>query len=463
MDRADRVPEDTIFALASGQGAAGIAVFRVSGPGAGAALAALGGGQPVPRVATRAALKAPDGVALDDALVLWFPAPHSFTGEDVVELHVHGGRAVGDAVAAALGALPGLRPALAGEFSRRAFGNGKLDLTQAEALADLVAAETEAQRLQALDQLGGGLSRRFEGWRKQLVALLAEVEAAVDFADEEIPADILLQVLHNIHGIFSDLTQYIDDRNLGERLRGGFHIAIVGAPNVGKSSLLNALARRDVAIVSESAGTTRDVIEVHLDLGGLPVILADTAGLHDSDDSIEVEGIRRAEDRARMADLRLAVFDATQGAVRDAATARYLDADLAVGTLSVLNKVDCLSPAASASLKNVSESKKMGEALWISAKSGEGLDNLLARIEDALRRRLASLGPSPMTRERHRHALREAAEALSRALDMPNPAESPEILAEELRLAARALGRVAGRVDVEDVLDRLFSQFCIGK
>jgi tRNA modification GTPase len=449
------VADDTIFALASGQGVAGIAVFRISGPGADGAAAALAGALPPPRSAELRALRRPgDGTLIDRGLVLRFPAPHSFTGEDVVELHVHGGRAVSEAVAAALGALPGLRPAEAGEFTRRAFINGKVDLAEAEGLADLVAAETEAQRLQALDQFSGGLSRRFEAWRESVTGLMAEVEATVDFADEELPAGLLDGLKYKILRLKSDLTQYMGDRNLGERLRSGFQIAIVGAPNVGKSSILNVLARRDVAIVSEVEGTTRDVIEVHLDLGGLPVIVADTAGLRETADSIEAEGVRRAAGRAGTADLRLIVADARDWPRLDPAVARFLGP----GCLVVVNKIDLLPEPA-----DISEAEQDMPVIAVSARTGQGIDHMLALVESALGAHMADLAPAPMTRERHRRALAEAIGALERALALTDAEQSPELLAEELRLAARALGRIAGRVDVEDVLDRVFSRFCIGK
>ncbi len=447
--------DDTIFALASGQGLAGIAVFRISGPGADGALLALAGALPPPRKAELRALRRPaDGSLIDQALMLWFPAPHSFTGEDVAELHVHGGRAVSEALAAALGALPGLRPAEAGEFTRRAFINGKLDLAEAEGLADLVAAETEAQRLQALEQFSGGLSRRFEGWRETVTGLLAEVEATVDFADEELPPGLLEGLKHQILCFKGELTQYMGDRHLGERLRDGFQIAILGAPNVGKSSIINVLTRRDVAIVSEVEGTTRDVIEVHLDLGGLPVIVADTAGLRDTADSIEAEGVRRAAGRAETADLRLIVADAQTWPRLDPAVAHFVGP----GSLVVVNKCD-LAPVSA----DVSKMERDVPIIAVSARTGAGIDRMLGLIEAALRAHMADLPAAPITRERHRRALADAIAALERALALPDAGAAPELLAEELRLAARALGRIAGQVDVEDVLDRVFSRFCIGK
>jgi tRNA modification GTPase len=448
----------TIFAQATGRGAAAIAVIRLSGPDTALALAALGAHPlPSPRVATRVRLRAPGtGVVLDDALVLWFPGPASFTGEDSAELSIHGGRAVIEAVAAALGGIESLRPAEPGEFTRRAFENGKLDLTQVEAVADLVAAETEAQRVQALDQLGGGLGTRFEGWRARLTAIIAEVEAAVDFADEEIPADLLAGIKPKILGLIDSFTQYIGTGDRGERLRDGLRVVILGAPNVGKSSLLNAIAGRDAAMVSTTAGTTRDVIEVRLDLGGLPVILSDTAGLRDSADALEAEGVRRARDRAGSADLRLVVFDASAPGP-DATTAALLGP----GCLAVLNKSDLVLGDKTAFVP-VSASGAAVPAVAVSARDGSGLKTLLDRIEAVLADRLGQVGPAPLTRARHRAALVEARDSLRRALET-DAAEAPEIMAEELRAAASALGRVTGRVDVEDVLGQIFSEFCIGK
>ncbi|MBL6941160.1 MAG: tRNA uridine-5-carboxymethylaminomethyl(34) synthesis GTPase MnmE, partial [Rhodospirillales bacterium] len=306
--------EETIFALASGAGRAGIAVIRLSGPAAGKALERLsGGGLPVPRQATRTSFQCPKNqdTVLDDGLALWFPAPASFTGEDVAELHIHGGPAVIGAIVSALAGLPGLRPAEAGEFSRRAFENGKFDLTAAEGLADLIDAETDAQRRQAQRQSRGELGRLYDNWAERLIRAQALSEADIDFSDEDIPDDLIGEALAIAAELDQEIAAHLDDGHRGERLRAGLYLAIVGPPNAGKSSLLNRLAKRDAAIVSDIAGTTRDVIDVHLDLGGYPVIVADTAGLREARDSIETEGVRRARERAGDADMKLAVFDAT--------------------------------------------------------------------------------------------------------------------------------------------------------
>ena len=459
-------PEDTIFALSSAPGRAGIAVLRVSGPGAGPALAALAGSCPPARHARLARLVDPGtgpgggpggGTAIDRGLVLWFPGPASFTGEDMAELQLHGGRAVVAAAVAALAALPGLRPAEPGEFTRRAFDHGKLDLDEVEGLADLIDAETEAQRRQALRQMEGALSQQIKAWRAALVAALAQAEAAIDFPDEELPEEIDSHVTHNILYLIREISDYLADSHRGERLREGISVALVGAPNAGKSSLLNAFARRPVAIVSEAPGTTRDVIEVHLDLDGYPVTLADTAGLRELDqaaeddpDSVEAEGMRRARARAAAADLKLAIFDLQEGPDFDRATRRLLDAECLV----VFNKSDLVPESERRDLDGY-------PALVVSAKTGAGMAALEARLAQEVAARLER-GPgeaAPVTRARHRRALEDCSAALARARD----AVRPELIAEDLRLALRALGRIAGRVDVEDVLDAIFREFCIGK
>jgi tRNA modification GTPase len=379
--------------------------------------------------------------------MLWFPAPHSFTGEDVLELHLHGGRAVMAAALAALARLEGMRPAEPGEFTRRAFDNDKLDLTEVEGLADLVAAETAAQRRQALAQLGGALARLYDGWRARLVRALAHLEADIDFSDEPLPPALAEAAAHALADLAGEIRAHLADGGKGERLRRGLQIAILGAPNVGKSSLLNLLARRDAAIVSARAGTTRDVVEVALELGGYPVTIADTAGLRASADDIEEEGIRRALERARLTDLKLVVLDAPElPNIPDAVTA-LIDDD----TLLVANKID-RAPAGPARLQ--------GRSLWpVSALTGDGL----AALEAELARRAAVLldsgGDPTLTRERHRVALQACLDALSRA----STASAPELVAEDVRLAVRALGRITGRVDVEDLLDVIFREFCIGK
>ena len=442
---------DTIFALATASGRAGIAVLRVSGPAAGTALAALAGKCPAPRRATRARFSDPrTGEAIDDGLMLLFPGPNSFTGETVAELQVHGGRAVVAALLAALGALPGLRLAEPGEFTRRAFENGKLDLTAAEGLADLVAAETAAQRRQALRQLDGELGRVYEGWRARLLRSLAQLEAEIDFPDEGLPQDLRQRVAAEAAALRDEMARHLADGGRGERLREGVAVAIVGPPNAGKSSLMNALARRDVAITSASAGTTRDVIEVALDLGGYPVLLADTAGLREAADEVEAEGVRRAWTRAAAADLRLVLVDAMQP-VEPAALAGLIDADAIV----IANKMD-LAPGGAA---DWADALGAGRALRLSVRTGAGMEALLERLEAEVARRFAPGAAPLVTRARHRRALEDCVAALERFAG----AGLPELAAEDLRAATRALGRITGRVDVEDMLDIVFREFCIGK
>lgn len=438
------IPRDTIFAPATPAGRGGVAVLRISGPGAGPALQALTGRPlPAPRLATLTELRdSADDAPLDRGLALWFPGPASYTGEDVVELHLHGGRAVTRGVVEALSRIAGLRPAEPGEFTKRAFLAGKLDLTEAEAVADLVDAETKAQRLQALRQLGGALGQLYEGWRSSLMRALAMTEAALDFPDEGLPPDLAAEAERIVAEVSAAIAAHLDDAGRGERLREGVHIAILGPVNAGKSSLLNVLARRDAAIVSERPGTTRDVVEVALDLRGFPVVLADTAGLRDTADEIEAEGIRRSHRRAAEADLRLVIRDAAEKISTDPALAPGPD------TIRVVNKIDRFPDA-----------PRADDEIALSVRTGAGLDRLLDVLAEAVERRLTGDGSPALTRARHRVALEDARDALARVPSAP----LPELAAEDLRLALRAIGRITGRVDVEDMLDLLFGSFCIGK
>jgi len=456
--------QDTIFACSTAPGRAGVAVIRLSGPQAGAALAALGGGLlPAPREAVLRRIVDPaSGKVIDRGLLLWFPAPASFTGEDVGELQIHGGRAVTAAALEALAGLPGLRPAEAGEFTRRAFDNDKLDLSAVEGLADLIDAETEAQRRQALRQMEGGLTRLTGDWAARLLRVLAHFEAAIDFVEEELPAGLGREALARAAEVAAEIDAALDDRQGGERLREGLSAVILGAPNAGKSSLLNALAQRDVAIVSEMAGTTRDIVEVHLDLAGYPVTLADTAGLRrvaaaqDPQAAIEQAGMARAHARAAAADVKLLLVD-LEAALRDegvlaAALDLYDDR-----SLLLLNKADrCEAGTVEALCARLAEK----DPLVISARTGAGLDQVLSRLVGLAGACFGGAEESAgITRLRHRRALEDCRDALARS----RTAELPELIAEELRLAVRALGRVTGRVDVEDLLDIVFSEFCIGK
>jgi tRNA modification GTPase len=446
----------TIFALSSGRPPAAIAVVRVSGPQAGAALKALIGRVPEPRTARLARVRDPGtGEVIDEALALWFPAPHSETGEDVAELQLHGGHAVIAGVLEALGKIEGCRLAEAGEFTRRAFENGRLDLTEVEGLADLIAAETPAQRRQAFRQLKGLIGDRAEGWRRRLIEALALVEARIDFSDEaDVPEDLVGPALRAARQLRDDMAAALADGGRGERLREGLVVAIAGPPNAGKSTLLNRLARREAAIVSPHPGTTRDVIEVHLDLGGYPVTLLDTAGIRESDDPVEQEGVRRARARAADADLVLWVSDLS------AAGGSASEPDLKPSDAKVWgveNKIDRAPP------KNESwSSKVVSQSFAISAIEGTGVDGLIAALTDYAKQYFAQTEATIVTRARHRQALEETVAALNRALGQTEGGRE-ELIAEELRSAATTLGRLVGRVDVEDILDVIFRDFCIGK
>ncbi len=449
---------DTIFAPATAAGRAAVSVVRLSGPATRRTVAALTPAVLRPRRASLRDLRRPrDGVLLDQALVLWFPGPASFTGEDSAELHLHGGAAVTEAVIETLIDL-GLRLADPGEFTRRAFEHGRLDLAQAEAVADLVDAETEAQRRQALAQLDGELSSRHAAWREALIDALAGLEAAVDFPDEDLPDAVASEARAPIARVAAELGAALSDGARGERVRDGFRIALIGAPNAGKSSLLNALAGSDAAIVTPTPGTTRDVIEVALDLAGFRVLVADTAGLRESEDLIEAEGVRRASDRAARADLRLLVIDA-------AADDRGWEAVKAwarPGDLALLNKVD-LAPGSSGEAARSWAVAQGLEVLDLSLTSGQGLmamsDRLTARVIEAL----SGAEFPAATRARHRKDLGQARDHLMRALAELEGRFEVELAAEDVRLAARCLARVGGRIDAEDVLDRVFARFCIGK
>lgn len=447
---------ETIYALSTPPGRAGVAVLRLSGARAGAAIEALSGGPlPEARRASLRRLRDPArGEVIDRGLVLWFPAPNSFTGEDLAELHLHGGPAVIAAAVAALEGLEGLRPAEPGEFTRRAFDAGKLDLTQVEGLADLISAETEGQRRQALRQMDGGLSLLYGAWAERLTRILAQLEAYLDFPDEDLPDSLEAAVGHDILWLQGEIDQHLVGSHAGERLRSGIEIAILGPPNAGKSSLLNALAERDAAIVSEMAGTTRDVVEVQLDLGGFPVTLADTAGLRaldagDAQREIEREGIRRARARAERADLQVAVFDLWCWPELDPAVVEVLGPEAMV----VLNKADLAPPPEVTELD--------GRRVFVlSVKTGAGVGAFLEAIEAKVGKELAAALAAPsLTRARHRKALEVCRDALLRA----GEAKLPELQAEDLRVALRALGRITGRIDVEDLLDVIFREFCIGK
>jgi tRNA modification GTPase len=449
----------TIFALSSGRPPAAVAVVRVCGPQTRLALETLIGRVPQPRRATLARVRDPaNGEVIDEALALWFPGPHSETGEDMAELQLHGGHAVIAAVLDALGGLQGCRIAEPGEFTRRAFENGRLDLTEVEGLADLIAAETPSQRRLAFRQLKGLIGDRAEAWRQQLIEALAFVEASVDFSDEaDVPENLIGPALEAARQLHGAIGAALADGGRGERLRDGLVVAIAGPPNAGKSTLLNRLARREAAIVSPHPGTTRDVIEVHLDLGGYPVTLLDTAGIRDSDDPVEQEGVRRASARAAAADLVLWVTDASaNGTASRFEEERQLISD----TWMVNNKSDLAVDKLGINCESSSDTS--AARFVISAKDGTGMEGLLATLSAYAKDYFAATETALVTRARHRRALEETSAALDRALAQ-GAAGGEELIAEELRSAATTLGRLTGRVDVEDVLDVIFREFCIGK
>jgi tRNA modification GTPase len=448
MRNMNQASRDTIYSLSSGAGRAGVAVIRVSGPQAAAAVKALAGRIPEPRRASLRRLRHPlDGVAIDEGLVLWLPGPQSFTGEDSAEFHVHGGRAVVAATLDGLGSLATLRPAEAGEFTRRAFSNGRLDLVAVEGLADLIAAETEMQRRLAQFHSGGGASAVFEAWRGEMVAILARLEAAIDFVDEAGVAEAALgEAIPRLRRLLDGMRAGLDDRHKGERIREGVRIVLAGPPNVGKSSLLNRLAQRDAAIVSTIPGTTRDVIEVHLDLAGVPITVSDTAGLRKrSTDEIEAVGMART--RATMAAADLVVWMSSPDAKEQPPE---IDSD----ALWILNKCDLLDNGALPATEPDVQMK-------ISVKTGHGVDVLVDRLSAWASERFGNAESALITRDRQRRAI----EACCAHLEVATAGEhlAHELVTEEVRLAARSLARLVGRIDVEDLLDVVFRDFCIGK
>jgi tRNA modification GTPase len=457
----------TIFALSSGRPPAAIAVVRVSGSRARIALEQLIGRVPQPRKAALARVHDPtSGEAIDEALALWFPAPHSETGEDVAELQLHGGQAVIAGVLKALAAIEGCRLAEPGEFTRRAFENGKLDLTAVEGLADLIFAETPAQRRLAYRQLKGLIGDRAELWRQRLIEALALVEARIDFSDEaDVPGDLIAPAAEIARRLRDEISGALADGHRGERLRDGLVVAIAGLPNAGKSTLFNRLARREAAIVSPYAGTTRDVIEVHLEVDGFPVTVLDTAGIRDSADPVEQEGVRRARARAAEADLVLWVTDVSAGG-RTCGQMPQLNKGSPHWLIE--NKIDLTKrdkPAhTSGRARQAPINNELGFTFSLSATEGEGVEVLFAALAQFASDSFAGGETAVVTRARHRHALEETVAALDRALaETATPDPREELIAEELRAATSALGRLTGRVDVEDVLDKIFRDFCIGK
>jgi tRNA modification GTPase len=441
--------DQTIFALSSGRPPSAIAIVRISGPQAGAALTSLAGKIPLPRIATRILLRGCDREPIDDAVVLWFPGPASVTGEDVAEFHVHGGRAVVTALFTAVSRIENVRAAEPGEFTRRAFENGKLDLTEAEGLDDLIHADTERQRRQALRQLKGLLGDRARNWRGQIIEASALIEAGIDFSDEgDVPAELIAPALAAIKTLLGEIEEGLAVQGKSERLREGLVVAIAGPPNVGKSTLMNQLARREVAIVSPHAGTTRDVIEVQLDLDGYPVTVIDTAGIRETDDPVEQEGVRRARARAAEADLVLWLTDSKEGpAKHEGSSPVWL----------VRNKIDLEGEEAIMAKPDWSG----GRGFKISAGRGDGIADLVAAMVAFAQDFFGANEESLITRERQRKLLEETALSLRRSVAAVGRGE--ELVAEDLRAATYSLGRLLGRVDLEDILDVIFSEFCIGK
>lgn len=442
----------TIIALASGQTPAGVAVLRLSGSESLEALrqiTALDVKALNPRQTYFTPFVHPDtGHTLDKGLALYFKAPHSFTGEDVVELHIHGGRAVIDRVLDAVLTLPSVRLAEPGEFTKRAYLNDKMDLTEAEALNDLIHAETQAQADLALAQMSGSLRNLYEGWATALKNTLAYIEADIDFSDEELPESLADKMRPQIETLFTQMMAHLNDSHTGERLRDGIYVAVLGVPNAGKSSLINTLAKRDVAIVSPTAGTTRDLIEVHLNLDGLPVILVDTAGIHNAQDAIENEGIKRAIKKAQDSDLKLILFPSNEPADRE--MMKMVDDQ----ALVVVSKNDL------SDTHDVSFDITNKKIFSLSTQTSDGIHTLLKAMSDQLKAVYQKPRSSPLlTRKRHRESIEECTRYLQRALDAPEL----ELMAEDIRLSIRALGRLTGRVDVEDLLDVIFKDFCIGK
>lgn len=443
---------DTIYALASARGTSGVAVIRVSGARSFESLRVFTGMTDIPyrQAILRKLIDNVSRETLDSALVLAFNAPHSYTGENVVEYHVHGGMAVINGVLNALSRMDGHRMAEAGEFTRRAFENGKMDLTEAEAIADLIHAETELQKAQALHQMGGALANLYDLWRDKLTKILAYVEAELEFPDEDLPDDMIERITPQITELSADISDHLNDNRRGERLRNGIHVAIIGAPNAGKSSLVNALTQRDIAIVSDIAGTTRDVIEAHLDIGGYPVILSDTAGLRPdqlgegAQDTIESEGIRRALKIAENADIRVILYDGSE----KAPDKHSLELEKHKNTLPVINKAD-----------QAVAMKHPASPIQISVAQNKGISEFLDALTKLIEGLIGRIDAPTITRARHREALQSCQGSLQRCLSAP----LPELTAEDLRLAIRDLGRITGRVDVEDLLDVVFRDFCIGK
>ena len=442
----------TIYALSTGPGIAGIAIIRVSGKNTADVIKKITGNKlPNPREATRRKFNYINtNELIDEGVLLWFPAPNSYTGEDLAEFHVHGSRAVITALHKTIAQIENCRLAEPGEFTKRAFQNGKISLLKAESIADLISSETEIQRKQALKIMSGKSSNRFNSWREKLLKILSHVEAKIDFPDENLPKDILIDIQKTSDQVSFEIQKTLNDQKVGEKIREGFKIAIIGPTNAGKSSLLNYLSKRDVAIVSETAGTTRDVIETHLNLDGYPVIVSDTAGIRDSKDEIEQKGVKLALHRADDADLKLVIIDGNSNDLN-----KTLKDFVDENAILVVNKSDLLNG-------NLNEKFKKHEYILISIKNNSNLDQLISKIKNKLKNKFISNEDILITRERHRQHL-EHCIAYLKSFKNKKGSKEFDKAAEDLRLATRQLGMIVGKVDVEELLDSIFNDFCIGK
>jgi len=442
----------TIYALSTGPGISGIAIIRVSGEDTKKVIQLLTNTSiPKPRVATLQKInKINTSELIDEGIIIWFPGPESYTGEDMAEFHIHGSKAVIDALHASISEVENCRLAEPGEFTKLAFQNGKINLLKAESIADLISAETEIQRQQAIKIMKGKSADKFNELREKLLKILSHVEAKIDFPDENLPEDILKNIKKNSNEVFLNIKKILDDQKVGERIREGFKIAIIGPTNAGKSSLLNHLSNRDVAIVSEIAGTTRDVIETHLNIDGYPVVVSDTAGIRESKNEIEKKGIKLALKKAEDADLKLIVVDANNqdfnGVLKE-----LMDEN----AILVINKSDLLSDALNSDIKHL-------EHVLISVKNNLNLDDLILKIKNKLKNKFITSEDILITRERHRQHLQQSLNYL-KDFEEKNAAEDFDKAAEDLRLATRHLGMIVGKVDVEEILGSIFNDFCIGK
>ena len=443
----------TIFSLSSGPGISGLAVIRISGPECKQIASKMVSGDfPEARVATlRKINKINANELIDEGIILWFPGPESYTGEDILEFHVHGSRAVINAIQSSISQIKNCRFAEPGEFTKKAFQNGKINLLQAESIGDLIASETEIQRRQAIEIMSGHHGKKYEKWRSKLIKILSSIEAKIDFPDEDLPKDVLENIKNISHQVKNEMLKVLDDQNVGERIREGFKIAILGPANAGKSSLLNYLSRREVAIVSEFAGTTRDIIETHLNIDGYPVIMSDTAGIREAKDEIEKRGIKLALKKAEKADLNIVVIEPKSGYFTGVLKG-LINSDK---TILVINKSDLGTEQIEEELKNF-------KPIYISIKKEQNLNKLIEEIRNRLKNKFISTEDTIITRERHRQHIKQCIQHLE-SFETKKSESDFDKAAEDLRLATRHLGMIVGKVDVEEILGSIFSEFCIGK